>query len=113
MFQMSWHQHEKLYRLQRNQEDFLSTYIKPIQHTHKINQIVIPKDKHLFFARRDFYVQRPDVNGKRLTELAMLTFTTEVTTNFGFSIIRHADSLVFDYDYIFEPDQEVLFTERA
>jgi hypothetical protein len=113
MFQMSWFQHEKLYKLQRNQEDFLSTYIKPIQHTHKINQIVTPKDERLFFARRDFYVQKPSVHDKKLTELAMVTFTTEVATNFGFSIIRHEDSLMFDYEYIFEPDQEVLFPERT
>lgn len=113
MFWMSWYQHEKLYRLQRNQEDFLSTYIRPIQYTHKINQIVSPKDEHLFFARRDYYVQKPDISDKKLVELAMATFTTEVATNFGFSIIRHEDSLAFDYEFIFQPEQEALFPERA
>ena len=112
MFSMSWHQHEKLYRLQRNQEEFIQIYIKPIQYTHKINKIVVPKDAHLFFARRDFYVQKPVISGKKLIELAMATFPTEVTTNFGFSIIRHSNSLVFDYDYIFEAEQEVFsYTE--
>ncbi|HHP7244077.1 MAG TPA: cobyrinic acid a,c-diamide synthase, partial [Elainellaceae cyanobacterium] len=37
LFCMSWQQHERLYRLQRNQEDFINTYIKPVQHTHRIN----------------------------------------------------------------------------
>lgn len=109
MFQMSWLEHEKLYRLQRNQEDFIRTYIKPIQYTHKINQIIVPRDERLFFARREYFVQKPTIAEKKLVELAMATFTTEVTTNFGFSIIRHSDSLVFDHDYIFDIEQEVLF----
>ncbi|WP_421657184.1 cobyrinic acid a,c-diamide synthase [Leptothermofonsia sp. ETS-13] len=107
MFRMSWHQHEKLYRLQRNQDAFLQTYIRPIQYTHRINKIIVPKDEHLFFARRDYYVQKPVIGDKKLVELAIATFTTETTTAFGFSIIRHPHSLVFDYDYIFEAEQEV------
>jgi len=107
MFSMSWHQHEKLYRLQRNQDEFIHAYIKPIQYTHKINKIIVPKDAHLFFAKRDYYVQKPVISDKKLVELAMATFTTEITTNFGFSIIRHSHSLAFDYDYIFEAEQEV------
>lgn len=109
MFRMSWHEHEKLYRLQRNQEEFIQTYIKPIQYAHKINQIIVPKDERLFFARREYYVQKPVIGDRKLIELAMATFTTEITTNFGFSIIRHSDSLVFDYDFIFDIDQEALF----
>lgn len=107
MFRMSWFQHEKLYRLQRNQDEFIQTYIKPIQYTHRINGIINPRDEHLFFARRDYYVQKPQISDKKLTALALATFTTEITTNFGFSIIRHPQSLVFDYDYIFEAEQEV------
>ncbi|WP_432808557.1 cobyrinic acid a,c-diamide synthase [Pantanalinema sp. GBBB05] len=110
MFRMSWYQHEKLYKLQRNQDEFIHTYIKPIQHTHKINKIIVPKDEHLFFARRDYYVKKPEISEKKLIELAIATFTTEITTNFGFSIIRHPHSLVFDYDYIFELDQEAIFS---
>lgn len=107
MFRMSWYQHERLYRLQRSQDEFIQTYIKPIQHAHRINQIIVPKDEHLFFARRDYFVKQPVMSEKKLVELAMATFTTEVTTNFGFSIIRHPHALVFDYHYIFEaePDQ--------
>lgn len=111
MFQMSWYQHEKLYRLQRSQEEFIQTYIKPIQHTHRINQIILPKDENLFFARRDYYVKLPSIHPRKLVELAMATFTTETTTNFGFSIIRHPHSLVFDYSYIFEMDQDAIFPQ--
>jgi hypothetical protein len=113
MFRMSWYQQERLYRLQRNQEDFLNTYIRPIQYAHKLNKIITPKDEHLFFARRDYYVQSPNLSEKKLVELAMATFTTEVTSNFGFSIIRHEGSLAFDYDYIFAKEQEVLFPDRG
>jgi hypothetical protein len=110
MFRMSWHQHEKLYWLQRNQEDFMQTYIKPIQHTHRLNQIVVPRDEKRFFARRDYYVKQPIIPEKKLVELAMATFTTETTTNFGFSIIRHPQALMFDYHYVFESDQEAIFS---
>jgi len=108
MFRMSWFQHEKLYRLQRNQDEFINTYIRPIQHTHKINRIIVPKDERLFFARRDYFVQKPAISERKLIELAIATFTTETTTNLGFSIIRHSQSLIFDYDYIFEAEQEVM-----
>lgn len=106
MFCMSWQQHERLYRIQRNQEEFIQTYIKPIQYTHRINQIIVPKDERKFFARRDYYIKTPEISAKKLVELAMATFTTEACSNFGFSIIRHPESLVFDYDYIFEPELE-------
>jgi hypothetical protein len=108
MFQMSWYQHERLYRLQRMQDEFIQTYIKPIQHAHRINQIIVPKDEHLFFARRDYFVKQPIISEKQLVELAMATFTTEVTLNFGFSIIRHPHALVFDYPYIFESDPDAM-----
>ncbi|HEY9907971.1 MAG TPA: hypothetical protein V6D18_10275 [Thermosynechococcaceae cyanobacterium] len=109
MFQMSWLQHEKFYKLQRNQEDFIKTYIRPIQYTHRINQIVVPKDEHLFFARREYFVQKPQISDKKLVELAMATFTTEASTNLGFSIIRHPDWLSFDHYYVFESEQEMIF----
>jgi hypothetical protein len=72
----------------------------------------VPKDERLFFARRDYFVQKPAISERKLIELAIATFTTETTTNLGFSIIRHSQSLIFDYDYIFEAEQEVLsYTE--
>lgn len=109
MFRMSWLQHEKLYRLQRNQEEFFNAYIKPIQHAHKVNGIIVPRDKNLFFARRNYFVQEPVILDRKLIQLVMATFTTEAVTTFGFSIIRHANSLVFDHDFIYEQDQEIIF----
>jgi hypothetical protein len=110
MFQMSWFQHEKLYRIQRNQEEFINTYIKPIQHAHRINGIILPRDEGVFFAKRNYFVQTPDISTKKLIELVMATFTTEATANFGFTIIRHPNSLSFDYDYVFEPEPDAIFS---
>ncbi|MCY7276062.1 MAG: cobyrinic acid a,c-diamide synthase [Phormidesmis sp. CAN_BIN44] len=109
MFTMSWLQHEKLYRLQKNQEEFIETYIKPIRHAHRVNKIIVPRDEKLFFARRDYFVKKPKLSDKKLVELAIATFTTEVTTSFGFSIIRHAHSFDFNYDDIFLNEQEPIF----
>lgn len=110
MFRMSWQQHERFYRLQRNQEDFIDNYIKPIQHAHRINSIIIPKDEGIFFAKRDYFVQIPQIAEKKLVELIMATFTTDKTSHLGFSIIRHANWLTFDYDYIFAPEPDVIFS---
>jgi hypothetical protein len=104
MFQMSWSQQERLYRLQISQEEFLRSYIRPIQHAHRLNGIIIPRDADQFFARRDYFVQRPNLQGKRLVELVMATFTSEVVGGFGFSIIRTPNSFQFDYDYIYAPE---------
>jgi hypothetical protein len=109
MFCMSWLQHERLYRLQRNQDEFISVYIKPIQHAHRINGIVVPKDQSVFFAKRNYFVHRPEILPKKLMELVIATFTTEVTSNFGFTAIRHSNSLCFDYSYIFELEAEIIF----
>lgn len=109
LFQMSWLQHERLYRLQRNQEEFITLYLKPIQQTHRLNQIIVPKDEKLFFARRDYYVQQPDISEKKLIELAIATFTTEIISNFGFSVIRHPDAIAFDREFIFAIDAEAAF----
>lgn len=106
MFCMSWHQHEKLYRLQRNQEEFVSTYIKPIQYTHRINGIIVPRDQGVFFAKRDYFVQQPQISTTKLVALVIATFTTEMTSSFGFTILRHPNSLCFDYDYIFGDESE-------
>ncbi len=107
IFKMSWLEHERLYLLQINQEFFLNTYIKPIQHTHKINNIITPKDERLFFAKRSFFVQKPQVSDKKSLELVMATFTTEVVINLGFSVIRHANAFVFDHDYLFKEEDEL------
>jgi hypothetical protein len=110
LFRMSWLQHERLYRLQRNQDEFITLYLKPIQQTHRLNQIIVPRDEKLFFARRDYFIQQPDISEKKLIELAIATFTTEAISSFGFSVIRHPDAISFDYDYIYEIDPEVVFS---
>jgi len=106
VFQMSWLQQEKLARLQKNQSQFIETYIKPIQHAHRINGIIVPKDERIFFARRAYYVQMPNIFYTKLIELVMATFTTEMVSNCGFSITRHSQALRFDYDYIYDPELE-------
>jgi hypothetical protein len=106
MFQMSWMQQERLYRLQKNQEEFMRIYIKPIQTAHRINGIIVPRDKNKFFARRDYYIQIPDIPTRKLVELVMATFPAKQVTDFGFSVIRHTNALQFNYSYIYASDGE-------
>ena len=109
IFKMSWQQHERLYRLQNNQEEFFYTYIKPIQKTHRINGIVTPKDEKIFFAKRSYFVQEPQIGERKITELMMATFSTEIVSNLGFSIIRNPSYINFDYEYIYKSEQEEIF----
>jgi hypothetical protein len=111
MFSMSWFQHEKLYRLQRNQEEFFSSYIKPIQLAHRLNGIIVPKDVGLFFAKRDYFVQKPEISPNRLITLVTATFTTETASNLGFMVSRHPNSLCFNYDHVFQDELEPPFLE--
>jgi len=104
MFRMSWAEHERLYRLQVSQEEFIQQYIKPIQYTHRLNGIIVPRDEGQFFARRDYFVERPRVSDKRLVALVMATFKTEVVAQLGFSIIRTPNSFQFDYTYVFNEE---------
>ncbi len=110
MFTMSWLQHERLARLQTNQENFINTYIKPIQYAHQINGIIVPKDKGVFFAKRDYYVQIPEISPQKLVELVRETFTSDKVNKCGFIITRHIKALRFDFDYIFQQqEQEGIF----
>lgn len=109
IFQMSWLQHERFYKLQKNQEIFIKSYIKPIQYTHRINQIIVPKNEKVFFAKRNYFIKQPKIKEKKLIELAMATFNTDAVTHLGFSIIRHLNFLVFDYEYIFNTEPEGIF----
>lgn len=102
VFQMSWQQHERLCDLQRSQEDFLVRYIRPIQEAHRLNHVVVPRDQDLFFARRDYFVQRPKLRPHQLEILAIATFTAETVLELGFEVIRHPESFRFDYGEIFE-----------
>lgn len=106
MFKMSWLQMERLALLQKQQESFINTYIKPIQTAHRLNGIVSPKDEKIFFARRAYFVRVPDLTPKKVVELVMATFTTEIVNEFGFSLIRHRQSFRFDWDYIFNSNEE-------
>ena len=109
LFQMSWYQQEKFYILQKNQEDFIRLYIKPIRNAHRLNGIIVPKDKGKFFAKRDYYVQKPKIQSRKLIELVIATFTAERVTHFGFNVIRHPNSIRFNYNYIFEVDSDEIF----
>ncbi len=108
MFQMSWSQHERLYRLQRNQEEFIQIFIKPIQYAHRINNIIVPKDAEVFFAKRSYFVQQPEIPERKLVELVIATFPADRTSQFGFSVIRHRNSLCFDYELIYAPEGDSL-----
>lgn len=109
IFQMSWLEQERLYRVQKNQEEFFNSYIKPIQYAHKINGIIIPKHEKLFFARRDYYIQKPEITLNKVLALIMATFTTQVVIGLGFSLIRNSRFLVFDHDYIYNSEAEEIF----
>jgi hypothetical protein len=104
IFQMSWAEQERLYRLQVSQDEFIRQYIKPIQYTHRLNGIIVPRNEVQFFARRDYFIARPHISGKRLTELTMATFTADVVIQFGFSVIRSPNALQFDYEYVYETE---------
>ena len=110
MFKMSWAQHERLAYLQKYPARFIQEYIKPIQLAHKLNKIVIPRNEKVFFDKHDYFVHQPNVTDKKVTALVMATFTTDTVIDVGFSIIRHLKSLVFDYEYIFQAEQESIFT---
>lgn len=109
LFQMTWEQQERLYRLQPNQEEFVRSYIKPVQQAHRLNGIIVPRDENRFFARRDYFVKKPDLSENRLRELIAANFTVDTIVELGFSVIRHANSIQFDYDYIYQPDENPIF----
>lgn len=106
MFRMSWQEQERLYCLQHNPEEFRALYICPIQLTHQLNELVVPRDRNRFFARRDYFVKRPKFRTNQLETLAMATFTAESILEFGFRVMRHAESFQFDYRAIFEVREE-------
>ena len=70
---------------------------------------MIPKNEKVFFDKHGYFIQKPNVTDKKLTEIVIATFTTDTVIDFGFSIIRHLKSLVFDYEYIFQAEQESIF----
>ncbi len=108
LFGMSWQQHERLYYLQHNQEQFYYHYIKPIQVAHRLNEKIIPRDADIFFAKRAYFVQRPELRPQQLKAIAIATFPAEAILKLGFEIIRQPRSFVFDHAAIFDaPEQQV------
>ena len=107
LFGMSWHEHERLYYLQHHPEQFYYRYIKPIQVAHRLNEKIIPRDADIFFARRNYFIQRPSLRPQQLKAIAIATFPAEAVLKLGFEIIRHPRSFVFDHAAIFdEPEQK-------
>ncbi|MEM9806725.1 MAG: cobyrinic acid a,c-diamide synthase [Cyanobacteria bacterium P01_D01_bin.56] len=102
LFNMSWEQHERFYRLQPNQEDFFKVYIRPVQRAHRLNGIIVPKDEDRFFARRDYFVRIPKLKLSRAVALIMASFGPDQIGQLGTVIMRHANALQFDYDHIFQ-----------
>ncbi|MFB2933815.1 cobyrinic acid a,c-diamide synthase [Aerosakkonemataceae cyanobacterium BLCC-F154] len=111
IFQMSWSQHERLTALQKSPTSFVKNLIKPIQKSHRLNGIIVPKHEKVFFEKHDYFVQVPSIPEKRLIDLVMFTFSIDTVSELGFSIIRHPQSLVFDYEYIFQSEKEGIFTQ--
>lgn len=101
LFSMSWEQHERLYHLQPDQDDFTREYIRPVQDAHKQHGIVKPKDSDNFFARREYFVKIPNIHPKRMIKLVIEAFSADKIISLGFSILRHPNAIHYDYDYIY------------
>ncbi len=101
LFAMSWEQHERLYHLQPNQEDFTREYIRPVQEAHKRHGIVIPKDEKTFFARRDYFIRRPNIHPHRMVSLIIEAFTADKIIELGFAVLRHPNAIHYDHTYIY------------
>ncbi len=101
MFAMSWAQHERLYHLQPNQDEFTREYIRPVQEAHKRHGMVTPKDEKNFFARREYFVREPKIHPQRMVGLIIESFSADKIIELGFSVLRHPNAVHFDYDYIY------------
>lgn len=100
-FSMSWEQHERLYHLQPNQDDFTREYIRPVQDAHKRHSIVTPKDENNFFARREYFVRQPQIHPQRMINLIIEAFSADKIIELGFSVLRHPNAIHYDHDYIY------------
>ncbi len=101
LFVMSWAQHERLYHLQPNQDEFNREYIRPVQDAHKRHGMVTPKDEKNFFARREYFVREPKIHPQRMIGLIIESFSADKIIELGFSVLRHPNAIHFDYDYIY------------
>lgn len=101
LFAMSWEQHERLYHLQPNQDEFTREYIRPVQEAHKRHGIVNPKDRNKFFARREYFVKQPNIHPQRMVGMIIEAFTADKIIELGFSLLRHPNAIHYDHNYIF------------
>ena len=106
LFAMSWSQHERLSSLQVNKDQFGRTFITPVQQVQKQNGLVVPRGEKEFFARRDYYIQIPDISSEQLGELVMKSFSADKIIEIGFTILRHPNAIHFDYDYVYKEFDE-------
>ena len=106
LFNMSWAQHERFYRLQPNQEDFFNLYIRPVQRAHRLNGVIVPKDENRFFARRDYFVRIPKLKRGQTVALIMASFSPDQINQRGAMVMRHRNALQFDYGHIFHEDSD-------
>jgi hypothetical protein len=115
LFGMSWEQHERLYHLQPNQDEFTREYIRPVQESHKRHGIVTPKGEKNFFARRDYYIREPQIHPQRLVTMIIEAFSADRIIELGFSLLRHPDAIHYDHEYIYstqEPSLEGDFAQK-
>ncbi|MEL6606197.1 MAG: cobyrinic acid a,c-diamide synthase [Cyanobacteria bacterium J06614_10] len=101
LFLMSWEQHERLSSLQVNKEQFARMFVQPVQAAHRLQGIVVPTKEKAFFARRDYYIQRPEIAPQRLVELVIASFQADKIIEIGFTVLRHPNAIHFDYDYVY------------
>ncbi|MEM6868877.1 MAG: cobyrinic acid a,c-diamide synthase [Cyanobacteria bacterium P01_F01_bin.3] len=103
LISMSWSQHERLSSLQVNEDQFIRTFIQPVQQVHKQYEIVVPRGGKEFFARRDYFIQEPKIEPQRLVELVIESFSADRIIEIGFTVLRHPNAIHFDHDYVYEP----------
>jgi len=106
LFNMSWAQQERLCSLQVHEDDFTQRYIRPVQTAHTQHNIIIPKGEKNFFARRDHYIQQPNIEPQRLVDLIVEVFSADNIIEIGFSLLRHPNSINFDFDYVYKANDE-------
>ncbi len=104
LFGMSWQQHERFYTLQPHQEDFFNLYIRPVQRAHRLNGVIVPKDEHRFFARRNYFIRVPQLKPGQTRALIMASFFPKQISQLGAIVMRHQNALQFDYEHIFQQD---------
>lgn len=105
LFAMSWEQHERLYHLQPNQDEFNREYIRPVQDAHKRHGFVTPKDENNFFARREYFIRTPKIRPEKMAVYIIEAFSADKIIELGFSLLRHPNAILYDHAYIYGPEK--------